>query len=471
MRFNKIIFSIIICFSVMISACQPTPEREIVINKNEGVFEEALEAVPISTPQQEVTATPEPINDDDSERWKDYYEKYDGKLKFTIDAQIITYDTKSYPVAKIKPYYVPIEQANKIIEALYGTLDVPKRTTEKTKDQIQEMIVQLEFEIEECDQKKDAERYGSMKESLKELYRLLENAPETDLGSNYSGEYDIYKNDVYEEWRILLNQDNKSFNMHMVVQAPTGNGYTCDIEFGDMGREYVVYFDDNTEKMPFESNPLFETDEAKAAIKAADKLLEDIGIGNRNLSNMQMRIYESASGDMNSYAMYYNKVFDGTNVPILNNYGGLRSATDDDYTDMFNPERMMVEVQGNEIIGFEWYSAYEIESILNENIELLPFDEIKANAQSQLAVKYADVKDSDEGTHFYVDKVELSYVVQPIKDAVFEYMLVPAWSFYGGYDYQEGRNLGNGIIKKGRYMFHASLLSVNAVDGTVISRY
>ena len=465
----KKIFTLLIITTILLPACQPTPEREVVINKNEGVFEEALKATQTSTPKQEASPAAEPESDNDSERLKDYFEKYDGKLKFTIDAEIITYDTQSYPVAKIKPYYVPIEQANKIIEALYGTLDVPERTKEKTKDQIQEMIVQLEFEIEECDQKNDAERYGLMKDSLKELYELLETAPETDAGSNYRGEYEIYKNDVYEEWSIVLNQDNKAFNMHMVIQAPTGNGYTCDIEFGNMGREYAVYLDDDTERLCFNDNPLFETDEAKAAIKTAEDFLDDIGVENRALNNMQMRIYQSASRDTSSYAMYYSKVFDGTNVPILNNYGGLRSAADD-YTDIFSPERMMVEVQGDEIIGFEWYSAYEIESILNENIEILPFEEIMANAESQLAVKYANVNNSDAGTHFYVDKVELSYVVQPIKDAVHEYMLVPAWSFYGGYDYEDGCDLGNGVIKEGRYMFQSSLLSVNAVDGTVISK-
>ena len=466
----KKIIALMVLATIFMTACQPTPEREVVINKNEGVFEEALKATQTSTPEQEASPTAEPENDDDPQRWKDYYEKYDGKLKFTIDAEIITYDAQSYPVAKIKPYYVPIEQANKIIEALYGTLDVPKRTKEKTKDQIQEMISQLELEIKECDKEKEAERYGMMKDSLKELYELLEKAPETDVGSNYSGEYDIYKNDVYEEWSIVLNQDNESFNMHMVIQDPTGNGYTCDIEFGNMGREYIVYFDDSTDRMSFDNNPLFETVEAKAAIKAADKLLKDIGVENRVLSNMQMRVYQSAAGDTNSYAMHYSKVFPGTAIPILSNYGGLASTMDAEYMDVFNPERMMVEVQGDEIIGFEWYSAYVIESILNENIELLPFEEIMANAESQLAVKYANVNDSDAGTHFYVDKVELSYVVQPIKDTVYEYMLVPAWSFYGGYDYGEGRDFGNGVIKEGRYIFHNSLLSVNAVDGTVISK-
>jgi dsDNA-binding SOS-regulon protein len=462
--------ALMVLATIFMTACQPTPEREVVINKNEGVFEEALKATQTSTPEQKASPTAEPENDNDSERWKDYFEKYDGKLKFTIDAEIITYDAQSYPVAKIKPYYVPIEQANKIIEVLYGTLDVSLATSVKTKDEIQEMISQLELEIKECDKEKEAERYGLMKDSLKELYELLEATPETGENNKYSGEYDVFITDGSEQRSIMLRENSKSLCLYMTINPRKGNGYTLDIEFGNMGREYRAYTDENTGKISFDENPVLKTDEAKDARMAADEFLADIGIENMVLSDMQMRIYNDAAGETNSYAMHYSKVFPGTAIPILSNYGGLASTMDAEYMDVFNPERMMVEIRGDEIIGFEWYSAYEIESILNENIELLPFEEIMANAQSQLAVKYADVNDSDAGTHFYVDKVELSYVVQPIKDTVYEYMLVPAWSFYGGYDYGEGRDFGNGVIKEGRYIFHNSLLSVNAVDGTVISK-
>jgi hypothetical protein len=93
------------------AACQQTPDNEIVVNKDNGLFEQALAAT-----QTENTGVDEAFSemgDEYPDEWKAYYEKYNGKLKVTIDAEVSVGNAKEYSVSTIKPYYIPIEQANR----------------------------------------------------------------------------------------------------------------------------------------------------------------------------------------------------------------------------------------------------------------------------------------------------------------------------------------------------------------------
>ena len=139
-------YTLLIAIILLITACQPTPETEVVVNKNDGKFEQALEATPTETVITQETAE-EKIPIEYPDKWQGYYEKYDGRLKMNIDAEVIVSDATKYPVAEIKPYYIPIEQANKIIKAIFGTLDIYLVQYKKTKKDIENMIVQVKADI------------------------------------------------------------------------------------------------------------------------------------------------------------------------------------------------------------------------------------------------------------------------------------------------------------------------------------
>jgi hypothetical protein len=67
-----------------------------------------------------------------------------------------------------------------------------------------------------------------------------------------------------------------------------------------------------------------------------------------------------------------------------------------------------------------------------------------------------------------VDEIILTYAVEPIQNEKYQYMLIPVWAFYGGVDYGEGTEIYGGEIREGRYPYQWSLLTINAVDGSVI---
>lgn len=459
---------VLILIIAMCSACQSTPDKEIVGNKNKGKFEQALEAKPLQVSESE------DLGEEYPERWETYYEKYGGKLKISIDADVVVSDSESYCVTTIKPYFVPIEQANNIVKAIFGTMDVCNGDVERTKTQIEESIIQVKTDIQDAKNSDDNEAINSLEDTLEGLYLLHETAPETAEAIKYNGEYTVYKEEGYEEHYILLRKNpfeiaTPGLAIHNIIESPYGNGYNTIIAYENVFREIYNYVDENTYKIKFDKNPIFNTEEAKEAIEFAENFLDEIGINDRVLENMIARSSDANSNDISGYLMYFGKKYNDTIIPLFANLGGNSSQSADDYIYPFMPENLMVAVSKNEIVYFEWSNMYEVAASLNENIELRPFEEIMANVENQLSVKYAYLEDIELPYEVYVDEIILTYAVEPIKDKKYEYMLIPVWAFYGGYDYGHGYELVDGSIREGRYIEQVSLLTINAVDGTVIS--
>jgi hypothetical protein len=90
------------------------------------------------------------------------------------------------------------------------------------------------------------------------------------------------------------------------------------------------------------------------------------------------------------------------------------------------------------------------------------------NVENQLSVKYSYIAETNEKYGLYVDEVILTYAVERVIERPNEFMIIPVWAFYGGYDYGDGQKVSDGRFLEGRYRESASLLTVNAVDGSVI---
>ena len=476
----KKIYALLIIIMILLSACQPTPEEEIVVNKNDGKFQQALDVTPEETAQidadSQVQETEIPVVY--PERWQAEFEKYNGRLKFAIDADVVVSDAKSYPVVTLKPYYVPIEQANKIVEAVFGALDVYCGIYERTKEQIQDMIVQVKADIKKAENDGDEEMAEQYRETLVSMTESLKEAPDEATYRKYKGEYDIYNSKDSEQWSITLRQDpmdvkTPSLSIHNIIRCEMSNGYDTSILYGNFSEDQHIFCDDSILKTEYSDNPIFNTDEAKKAVQKANSFLSDIDIKDRVVEQMYAIAASEGSDEIIGYKVYYGKKFNNIIIPsgvqsggpVMGNY----NEDQENYIAPFTYEQLVVEVTDSKISKFEWEYPFEINEIIKDNIELLPFDEIMSRAETQLAVKYAYLEGrEDESQNLYVDEIILTYAVAPIQDKRYQYMLVPVWAFYGGVDYCDKTEVYPGEFREGRYPRHSSLLTINAVDGSVI---
>ena len=95
-------------FCIMLAACQPTPNEEIIVNKNDGSLDQKI---------QEEVEEQQDVNENNSETWKEQITTRSG-VTLNINAQVVVPETGKYPVVKVKPIAFSEEQIYQAAEYL-----------------------------------------------------------------------------------------------------------------------------------------------------------------------------------------------------------------------------------------------------------------------------------------------------------------------------------------------------------------
>ncbi len=119
-------------------------------------------------------------------------------------------------------------------------------------------------------------------------------------------------------------------------------------------------------------------------------------------------------------------------------------------------ESVLVYVNDNGIVGFYYLNPLEVTETVVDKASMKPFTEIRDIFEQMIVVTGAR---EGEKVDIQIDRVTLNYMRISEADSFDTGLLVPVWSFEGTYTTELGtRN------RKG------SLLTVNAIDGSVISQ-
>jgi len=128
-------------------------------------------------------------------------------------------------------------------------------------------------------------------------------------------------------------------------------------------------------------------------------------------------------------------------------------------------EHLRIDVDDNGVLFLQWNAPTVSINELYENVKMLPFEDIQSIAKQQMVIKNSRNGDSTvTARQIDIDRIELGMVRIAEKNESEEYMLVPAWDFFG-YSIDE---YSDEIIK--RSDFAHSYLTINAIDGSIIDR-
>lgn len=146
-----------------------------------------------------------------------------------------------------------------------------------------------------------------------------------------------------------------------------------------------------------------------------------------------------------------------TNCGVPETYGMLT-----DYEKCF----VIVGNRGIEYVGYE--NPMQCGEMIQPSCELLPFSDISSVAQSIMPIKYDAIYSSPtySSVTFTIDRITLGYMRVMVKDAANQYQLIPVWDFFGTGEctYPSNDTRTFNVSPNG------SLLTINAMDGTVIDR-
>lgn len=127
----------------------------------------------------------------------------------------------------------------------------------------------------------------------------------------------------------------------------------------------------------------------------------------------------------------------------------------------FGYETLNVVISDDGVYAVSYTSPYEIKGVIGESAQILPFEQINAIAQALLPLKYASRERPGELCEIEITHIKLGYTRVQLKHAPDKYALVPAWDYFGIIS-------SNG--SSGAEYLYQSLITINAIDGTVIDR-
>lgn len=153
---------------------------------------------------------------------------------------------------------------------------------------------------------------------------------------------------------------------------------------------------------------------------------------------------------------------DGGSIPVnlyATQFGGMLDFCTDDYAERWRQDMITVYIDETGIRFFGWDDPVEVTETLNENVALLPFDEMKDRMKNTVKFAYSQSIQNGwlSGEHdMSIDKIELTNVLIPMKDDLQHQMLAPVWLVY------------NTLYMDNNIDEIQSVFAVSAIDGSSI---
>ncbi len=477
---------------MLTAGCKSTPEKVVILNKNDNTIYEKTEVV------GDTVETPG--------KWTEEWLSDNEKLKITIEADVNVPNVKAYPVVNIVPMDISQDKATEMIRCLIGDKQLFKVNATKTKTDIEQEIMQIqnylinELPNEETDPEMYKKIYDSRTETLKELYQELEIAPDqlekkeiTGLFESLHNDYDVESvkdtlkkagfSDTEIDKRIeeYKNQINK--NQQILGEANLGKEFMAKIN--------IFKYSEKNQGVEFRNsngislgNYFYILDESiknkisisdEKALNMAQDAIDDLGIPDMAL--YQKGYVTGYQGEENNsyyaYRFIFTRKINLVPVTYVKNTDQLNTANNTPlYNEPWPDEELIISVDDNGIVDFRWRYPVELKDISNSSAVIMPFDDIRQIFKDQIIRQNIWEDESIISQGITINRIELGLVKVLKKDSD-GYMLIPAWDFFGSrtikYESKAANTDENNEITFDNY--GTSFLTINAIDGSIINRY
>ena len=468
---NRVLISkLIVCISMLcvLAGCQLTPEKPAVVNKNNGKLEEKMFEPAAAAKAIEVPS-----------HWN---ETAGGDLfDICIDTDVTVPDVSEYPVVKLEHTQFTQEQVNRFVRYFAGDakLFLPRV---KTKADYDEDIVQAKMGMEvdgEFVVTEDSEAW------VKELESMRENAPDnspvvyTDTTLTY--DRNEFGKDIIETGKNFLsvnfenaegtegaiwvsnNLEGYSRASTLYYNANPEVGYIAESEYlleQSIGSVEENHSMDGLAAI-YDKVSLSEQEAQARALQA----ISDLGINDLALISAD-RAASLEVPDKPGYQLVFARQSGGIPVYSIDEHNSTEEALPL-YAPPFEEESLTMIVTEDGIKQFSWRGYAKAVNTVTQNVELLPFEEIKQALKDQIVYKKSfDHLDESYGKSNYavsVNSAALRMGYIGVKDNIAQAYMVPVWVFETTCEYDNAVLNKHEKLPDHTYVF-------NAIDGGAIER-
>lgn len=478
-----------------LTACQPTPEGDIVWNKGEGILEErigaeALEGQKFEAPDRLVL---------EAFGWSG------GTVQ--VDAEVVVPEVDGWPVQVITKGVFTDQWAADLLNTLAEGTPVYEDAGETvyTRSQIleeisllQELIANVDTEWADSTEEERKEMVEGWESELEGWTELYKTAPET-----FEGQLIDPTSDAFAGWTSLNgNVDlgkKRLASIHISRSEDSLRGSTVEFSNWDEGVGRWWYFDWDSDFTNLNGvtiskeeaiemglafmEKLGETGFAPAVVRAA--YCQPRGEHEGGIAAWPQGYYiiftRSVEGVPTTYrdvevdygAKPLEQETAGTEEPAMTATPGVNDtpapqlepeATSDPasrhYTSTYVQEYVEVLVRDSGVNYMYWREPAVAGEVLNENVELLSFEEIVERFKSQISYATAFMEES-QGT-LQVNRMQLGMMQVRRRNAEDSFLMIPVWTFYGTMETGEEDSPYPSEPEE------EIVLILNAVDGSVV---
>ena len=450
-KFCIVILSLTLILCALLIGCQPTPEKPVVVQKNDLDQQSMQTAAPASSDATE-------------DIWQETLEQ-DG-VKVLIDATIEKPDVASWPVIKVSPYGFTEQDAQKAVDVFMQGQPVYQADRARSKNDIEQDIIWINRRLEEAktDDMIDSEFLkGELKDDQEEYNHAPVKEPKKEQATI----------------KFATNSDlNAEVSKSIYVQADLGDSTPAklSVDVSDdnffSGISFMHYDNHRTFYNAYQAaDTLTGLNISKQeALDTAQETLRRLGVGDVELAyaqagvddyDIRMSAYADSMFDPSRkkcYILKFSRVIQGIPVTYAEYTNGI--STDDDsavsYDHIWSDELIEVLVDDSGILRLHWQNPCTIEETLNENAKLMDFKEIKEIFRKQMFFEKTWSLSPSDKNAITINRAVFGFMRVKMQSGQYAYM--PVWDFIGEWKTEAQTTM------------NLSFLTLNAVDGSVINR-
>ncbi len=447
--------------TLMLTACQPTPEQNIIVEKDtERMVEQATASEATYTSDMQI---------------EDIYSYeatgVNGKLTVVADAPVSVPTVQTLPIVEAHMEVFTQEMVYDVFNFLFGDEPAVDRSKNvETKAEIQEMIVGLKLTLDDTQ--------GEYKEEIEQQIARLEQeyktAPENEnyvISDGTMGHMGGVEMD-YGSIGLNVTDEEQTKFLHISTSRVAE-----DIEFNSY--PMLTYSHENI----YDSRALTPYEELTSAqlqsmsfsqedaLEICGDFLKVAGFSEDEYYLHDTYVMED--NDKNTDDGYAYKMIFGRNAgaPIFANSAHVGKSSEE-FTFAWEYEIIELIVDKNTgIVEIYWVAPVKIGETVATGTTLKPYDEIKTTAANMLQLTYEGVVtgEFDEGWTVDVDisDVELALLRIRIPGENYSGIFVPAWIYYGSVYAQDG-GINSGYLP-GSYAFSTSTANADiAIESSLV---
>ena len=467
--------ALLLTLAALLVACQPTPEEEPVVNKGDGALEEAIaaEALPPARYEAPETLRLDPFGTE--------------TFQVVVDAEVCVPDVERYPIVEVVLRTITADWARDMMYKMADgkTIHTYQNEVPTTKEQIEGEITLLQQQLANpdaylpagADEQTRAEAEKEWRELLEAWETLYQEAPDTfeprevDMSDaafrtvpEFRGAVDFGKQrETYLSVTAWYGGPGGNVEYNNLVDVGMPFHFDMDSALTDLNDVTISAEEAVQIGLDFLAQ-LGETDFAPALIVA--------GYCDPEWGTDPIPLEEWPQ----CYQIQFTRSVAG--VPATyreEHYDGIGADGRERYAPAYPQESIEMDIRDSGVTYMYWSTPSELGRTLNENVTLMPFEQVVERFCDQIlysATPAVEETDSVIKKTLYIDRIELGMVRALQRGSVEEWVMVPAWTFFGRtvLQYAGPEPGGYPLNENNEYVSETpgySYLILNAVDGSV----